>query len=264
MTSLFLVALLPACGGGPETETTPQYEYPDQTSFCAALALAECNDSVVQACYGSDSTTLGDDKGSCAAARKANCNPKGLPYHPEQAEDCLDARKSGLSDALWTHDELDKVAAACAPVFSKKGPDGAVCTSDDDCDTGASLHCVVKLGSLQGVCAAPKVAGGGEDCKDPATVCTTGFYCDPKVSHCLAEPAQGEACSDAAPCASDFYCTASEAGMCAVKTKNGAKCTADALCAGGFCLGATAMVEGICSSTEPLQINSTACSLYHP
>jgi hypothetical protein len=260
--SLFFALVASACGRGRNTDTTPELAYPTESSFCTALASAECNDAVVQACYGSDETTLEDDRARCSTAREAQCNPKKLPYHPEQAEPCLDAREAGLADAVWTHAELDAVDAACSPVFSKAGPDGAVCKTKDDCDTTLGLDCIVKLGSLQGVCGAPKVVGGGEDCTDPVNVCGPGFYCDPKVSHCLAQPQENDACSDAAPCASDFYCTASDAGTCELKTKNGLKCAEDRLCAGGYCLGATEEMEGICSSTLPLQITSATCAPY--
>lgn len=260
--SLFLALFASACGGGRDTDTSTEFAYPTESSFCAALARAECNDTVVQACYGSDETTLDDDQARCSSAREAKCNPKKLPYHPEQAEACIQARQAGLADAIWTHTELDAVDAACLPVFSKAGPDGAVCKTQDDCDTAAGFDCIVKLGSLQGVCGTPKVVGGGEDCKDPVSVCGAGFYCDPKVSHCLAQPKEGEACSSAAPCADDFYCTMSDAGKCALKTKNGLKCPEDRLCTGGFCLGVTAELDGICSSTLPLQINGTTCDPY--
>ena len=261
LPALFAFALLSGCGGS-DTETTPDYQYPTQADYCTGLADHECNDNVVQACYGSDQSTLADDTKSCVAARVAQCNANKLPYHPDAAVACVDSRKQGLEDAVWTHAELDAAAAACAPVFSKAGPEGAVCTSDDDCDTGGGLHCVIKLAAVQGVCATPKQVAGGEDCKDPASVCGDAFYCDPKVSHCIAKPVEGEACSESAPCASDFYCTGPDTGMCAAKTKNGLKCDSDVVCAGGFCLGAMGMMQGICSSTLPLQITSSTCDLY--
>src|SRR4051794_21634132 len=109
--SLFVVALVSACGGGPETDTSPQFAYPTESSFCAALAKAECNDSVVQAWYGSDATALADDRAGCAGARETQCTPNKLPYHPERAPDCIKTRLTGLADAVWTHEELDAVQA---------------------------------------------------------------------------------------------------------------------------------------------------------
>lgn len=265
LSAVLSCALAPGCGGGGESETgdpTPTYAYPTEESFCEAVAKAECADTVVMACYGSDDTTLADDTASCVSARAGRCNPDHLPYHPERAEACVSARGAAIGDAVWSHDDLAAVEKACLPVFSKEQTEGAVCSASTDCDATLGLRCVVKLGSLQGVCATPVEVTGGESCADPAEVCAAGFYCDPKVSHCLANPEEGEACSAAAPCAADFYCTDADAGKCVAKTKNGLDCDTDAICAGGFCVGATGDVPGKCSSTLPLQITSTSCDAY--
>ena len=261
------VVLVPACGGGGESTsgestTTPSFKYPTEESFCQAVAEAECSSGVVTACYGSDAASLPEDTTSCVAARKAGCNPGFLPYHPEGAEGCVTARASALSDAVWSHDDIAAVEAACLPVFSKRQTEGAVCAASTDCDASAGLLCLVKLGSLEGICGAPTVISAGESCAGPTEVCDVGFYCDPKVSHCLANPKENDVCSDAAPCAADFYCTNPDTGTCAAKTKNGLDCAEDAVCAGGFCVGATANLSGKCSSTQPLQINATSCDTY--
>jgi hypothetical protein len=263
----FLSVLASGCGGGGEstsgtTTSSPTYKYATEESFCQAVAEAECNTAVVTACYGSDMASLPDDTTACVTAREKSCNPTFLPYHPEEAEGCVSARAAALSDAVWTKDDLAAVEEACLPVFSKKQGDGAVCSAGTDCDAASGLSCLVKLGSLQGVCGAPTVVAGGESCAAPTATCDAGFYCDPKVSHCLANPKENEVCSSGAPCASDFYCTDTDAGTCTLKTKNGLDCTSDALCAGGFCVGATAAAPGKCSSTLPLTITSTSCDTY--
>lgn len=262
IAGLFLVTFVTACGGREPTETDPSLPYPTEADFCDALAEAECSQKVVEVCYGSDSTTLAEDKAACRAARKEKCNPDALPYHPEKAEDCLLARQQGVADTVWTRDELEKVRLACLPVFSKEGPEGAACTADHDCDTGSDLRCIVKLGSFEGVCGAAKPVSGGEDCSDPLATCKDGFYCDPDVSHCLANPVENQACSTTKPCAADFFCTSFEEGTCVAKTKNGGSCEADALCAGGFCVGMTHSTPGVCSATLPLTITSATCDLY--
>lgn len=259
---LFLIGLLSACGGRETEESKPFFKYPTEASFCEKLAATECNESVVKACYGSDATSLAEDTTACAAARAGKCNPAKLPYHPEPAEACIEARNKALLDGVWTHEELDSVEVACLPVFSKEGPDGAVCQSNGDCDSVAGLACIVKLGKIQGVCGVPMAVGGGEDCSDPVAECGDAFYCDAAVSHCLAKPKESETCSAAAPCAADSYCTGPEDGTCTLKTKNGLDCAKDEVCSGGFCLGATADNAGVCSSTLPLQINAESCDLY--
>lgn len=261
---LCLVGLVVACSGRRPTDTDsdPDYLFPTEESFCAALGQGDCNDAVVKACYGSDQSSIAEDRESCRAARSAQCNPGTLPYHPEAAEACVVERQKALEDAVWTKEELAAVEAACLPVFSKEGPDGAACVSDYDCLTAEGLRCVVKFGSKTGVCGVPKLVVGGESCADPLAVCDVAYYCEQTVSACLKRPAVDEECSEAAPCAEDFYCSGIDPGTCVVKTKNGLACTKDVLCSGGFCIGATETTEGVCSSTLPLQLNAESCNLY--
>lgn len=256
------VGLLAAACGSRGKNDGPDYEYPTEQSFCQAVGEMECNDAVVKACYGSDQSSLAEDRASCVAARSAVCNPQALPYHPEPAEDCISARKVALEDAVWTKEEIANVEETCLPVLSKEGPDGAICKTSADCDSKEGLRCLVKFGSEEGVCGEPVVVVGGEDCADPLSVCDAAYYCDPQVNHCLKKPAVDEPCSVAAPCAGDFYCTDPEGGTCVVKTKNGLDCEKNELCSGGFCVGATADTSGVCSSTLPLQINADSCDPY--
>jgi len=262
----FLVHFSSGCGGGggtgTDTDTGPSYRYSTEVSFCEALAVSECNESVVKACYGSDDATVAEDQPRCAEARAAQCNPAGLPYHPERGEDCVEERERALRDAVWTRDELDAVESACLPVFSREGPGGTACESSAECDAALGLRCVVKLGQLKGICGEPVIGGGGESCGDPLAVCGEAFYCDAEVSFCLARPEDGEECSAAMPCAADFYCSDPEGGACRQKTKNGLDCDSGVVCSGGFCLGATRRSSGVCSSTLPLQIHAESCDLY--
>ncbi len=263
----FFSVLVCACGGEGEstsgtTTSAPEFKYPTEESFCQAAAEAECSSAVVTACYGSDAASLPEDTTACVAARVTTCNPGFLPYHPEDAEGCVSARAAALSDAVWSKEDFAAVEEACLPVFSKRQGEGAVCTASTDCDASSGLRCLSKLGSLDGVCGAPVVVSAGESCAAPTAVCDVGFYCDPKVSHCLANPKENEACSAGSPCASDFYCTDPDAGVCVAKTKNGLDCLSDGVCAGGFCVGATDNAPGKCSSTLALSITSTSCDIY--
>lgn len=273
LLACLLAVLAPACGdadtlysnggsgGGTSTNTqTSTYSYPTEQSFCEAIAKAECNTAVVTACYGSDQASLAQDTESCVAARTPRCNPNKLPYHPEYAEPCVNAHAAGLSDAVWTHDELASMESACLPVFSKGQPKGSTCAASTDCADGVT--CLMKIGSLSGVCDTPNVIAAGEGCEGASDVCDAGFYCSPKVWHCLAEGTENEVCSEGAPCADAYYCSDPDTGACVLKTKNGLDCVGDQVCAGGFCVGATANSSGKCSSTLPLSITSTACDDY--
>jgi hypothetical protein len=246
-------------GGGT---TTPQYAYPTAADFCQKLAEDECNETVVKACYGSDATSLATDVKSCEAARAARCAANTLPYHPEHAEECLQAHKDSLADAIWSHDEIKDTDAACLPVFNKMESEGAVCTADTDCDATQELHCLIKLGAIQGVCGKPKLVVGGAKCDDPVAVCDDANYCDPKIQYCLARQGEAKPCSAAQLCIKGMYCTDPDMGQCLKQLQNGNDCTKDDVCAGGFCIGATANQGGKCSSTLPLLINTASCAPY--
>lgn len=262
ISGLFLVTFLAACGGrGEPDQTTPDFAYPTEQSFCAAIAEVECNQAVVRTCYGSDDSTLAADAEACKEARVQRCNPDGLPYHPEDAEACVSARRDALSDAVWTRPELDAVFEACLPVLSNKVPEGRACASDHDCDAAVGLRCITRQDDLQGVCAEPVTASGGEPCEDPAIVCEEAYYCGPGA-HCIVKPRRDEACSARVPCAPGFYCSGQDEGTCLPKIENGAACNTDAVCAGGFCIGRTSSRQGVCAATLPLTITSSTCDLY--
>lgn len=261
---LFLVAFPAACGGRGEPErTTRDFVYPTEQSFCAAIAEVECNPAVVRACYGSDTSTLTADAMACKEARVQRCNPDHLPYHPEQAEGCVDARRDALSDAVWTRAELDAVFEACLPVLSHEVPEGRACASDHDCNAAAGLRCIPGQDDLRSVCAEPVTASGGEPCDDAGTVCDEAFYCGPG-GHCIVKPERDQPCSAAVPCAKDFYCSEpdGDGGVCLDKIENGAACCSDSVCAGSFCIGAAGSKKGVCAATLPLAITSPTCDLY--
>src|SRR5690242_9921966 len=78
----FVGGLLAIVGGALVGGCGPSspYAYPDQASFCSALAEATCSAQLVTACYGSnpmDQASVAADTESCVGARSQSdrCNP---------------------------------------------------------------------------------------------------------------------------------------------------------------------------------------------
>jgi hypothetical protein len=223
----------------PSGPTGPNYKYPDETSFCNAVAAAECSDAVVNACFGS-TTVAPADRQTCISARSelSRCNPGSLPYHPETAETCVNAIQALYATGTWTQADTRVKAAstACVAVLSKSGPAGSMCTTDTDCDAAHGLSCVFKANG--GTCEQPHAVAGGEKCPNPADQCPADQYCDGTKSACIAKNAVGDACDPmnpyALPCDDTSKCSAVTM-KCVAKTADGMPCATDAECAGGFC-----------------------------
>lgn len=253
-----LAVIVGALGGGCTVETTEgtEFPFPTEASFCDALAEVQCNDAVVSACYGSDQASLAEDAKSClsAASRGESCNPLGLTYHPETAESCLLKQRDAYADAEISSSELKTLTEACIAVFSGGGRNGAECTADTDCNTGAGQRCLVKKGE-EGKCFKPVVVSAGHKCTAEDALCEDGFFCD--GSNCIAQPEVGEACEAGQPCVSGAYCAADK---CEAQVSNGHDCTSATECKGGFCLQDSDGTDGLCASTSKLQLNGANCN----
>ena len=263
-------ALASGMGGCLVTEedngppTGPSFAYPTVEDFCAGLAAAECGDEVVQACYGSDAASLEANRETCAGVRAAACSANTLEYHPEFAEACVNARRTALTNASLTRDEIGATDEACVAVFSAGGADGTACVVHTDCDTGAGLRCVMKPGAPEGLCKTPREVGGGSACEEPDAVCAEGFYCESMSLACLEQPATGGDCSTAEPCAAGFKCTAPNSGVCVEQEATGGPCLTGGDCASGFCLIPSGGAMGTCSATWMLQQTATTCDEFRP
>ena len=265
LTCALLGSVLGGCTSGEENDgpSGPTYAYPTSEAFCQALAEAECNDVVVEACYGSDATSLDADRERCSGVRVTECNPLSLPYHPEFAEDCLDARKRVIDDAELTGDEIAEADAACLPVFSAEGEIGTTCARDTDCDTGGGLRCVVRLGATTGLCQVPVSVSGGGACDAPEAVCTAGTFCSEVAgNYCIEQPGADDACSITAPCASGFQCSAAEAGTCVAQATTGQSCASGSDCASGFCALPSMGTTGVCTAVWRLELTAATCDEY--
>lgn len=230
------------------------------TGFCEAQATAECSFPIVQACYGSNDTSINDDTNSCIQVRSRadKCNPTNLPYNPSFADNCINTRANVYAGGSFDRAAYDTVIEACLPVFNRGGLEGSACTLDSDCDVGAELRCIVRVGG-KGVCRVPRLAMGGESCKDSAVQCPAAQFCDAGF-HCVQRGIEGEACGAGQPCGGGFRCN-EVAQKCEKQFSNGQPCKLDSDCSGGFCLGINtgSGAAGACSSTYQLGFGSPTC-----
>jgi hypothetical protein len=245
---LLIVAgvLLGACVSTEETNSGPQYKYPTESSFCSALAKADCTSDVVKACYSTDNA---DNKASCVAARSqtAACRASVtgvetalVSYNPQTAEACIAKHASIYADAELTRDEMKAATDACIKTFSGSGGPGSGCSIDFDCDTNQNLRCIVKVAGTMGTCAVAHPVKLGDFCPDPADQCDDDQFCGKAVSGqiCQKRIPAGNPCAADAPCDDASKCVIDAMtmmGTCQAKVPDAQPCTADEDCAGTFC-----------------------------
>lgn len=277
---LLLVGLVAACVSTEETNAGPQFKYPSEASFCEALAKAECNAKVVEACYSANDDT---NKASCISARQdfAQCrasvtgveNPPVTHYNPAAAESCISKHASIYGDAKVDRLELKAANDACIKVFAGSGTAGSGCSVDVDCDTTKNLLCVMKAGTTEGTCAVPTEVALGDDCSDAAAQCEDDQFCGAAASGdiCQKKVPEGKTCSAEVPCTDDSKCDAIDMmtgeGTCAAKIADTQPCVTDSECAGSFCdkdPNAAAGDMGICAHAFILSFKSGNCDGFKP
>jgi len=233
--------------------------YPDQGSFCKALAEAVCNSTVVSACYGA-TDDLSEETTSCVTAYRNPevCNPYGYSYRAEGAEACISALTSLYSDGKLTSDEMDSANDACLAVYSAGGAVGTACEADHVCDAASGLRCVTKPGAT-GSCQQPEEVLAGGNCAGDNQVCEAGYYCNQDANLCGIQPTVAEACSDTMPCDATSLC---EGEICIAKTGNGETCSVGSQCAGGLCDKTAGADTGSCVEVLSLYTNSEACTAF--
>lgn len=248
-------ALVAGCGGGGP-------DYSDLTTFCQALAQADCSQPVVMGCYGSSDATLAADTQSCVAARATpeRCNPLSLDYHPQYAQGCIDAHAAAYMSGQIDAAALATMSQQCLPVLNQGGEAGAPCTYDSDCDVGAGNFCVVHQGG-KGTCDVPQTVMPGGHCSDPAAQCSAGYFCQ-SSGYCVIDPNQvGQACGAGVACGAGLSCN-SQTMACAQQAEDGASCAADGDCIGGICVSVTG--GGQCATMYTFAVGSGACTGFVP
>lgn len=243
------------CGGGADTTV--------EAGFCQQMAVADCQPSIVSACYGSSDATLETDTNSCILARSqlAKCNPSELPYHYEYADACLSAHAQVYASDAIQADGFQLIKDACLGVFNKGGRVGTTCTADTDCDAGNGLRCIVRVGG-KGTCQVPNVVQPGSSCKAVNAQCPDSFFCDTGF-HCVEIGGNGDLCGPGQPCGTGYRCN-NTGHTCEAQLPNGSTCKYDSDCVGGFCIGAdqTGIQSGKCAAQYTFAFGSATCSIF--
>lgn len=241
--------LIGAGCGGTDTSTL--------SGFCEAQAIAECSYSVVQSCYGSNEASIDADTTTCIATRSqaTKCNPKNLPYHPDFADNCIDTIANTYAQGQYDRAGADAIREACLPALNEGRQEGADCTDDVNCDVGAELRCITRVGG-RGTCRRPVLVGGGASCKSPDAQCGPEQYCDAGF-HCVQRGIADEACGAGQPCGAGYRCN-ELTQICEKQYANGQTCKLDSDCSGGFCL-AVSGGSSQCSSTFQFGLGAPTC-----
>jgi len=255
-------------GGCTSTQTLPgPSPLETESGFCQELGKAECSGALVSACYnvGPRSAGFQADTNKCVAAASAsnNCNPQGLTYHPEAAQDALDEIEMIYSDGVLTSTELTQMNLALAQVFNSGGAQGEKCNVDTDCDASNGITCNFHNGA--GFCGAAKPVGAGQSCASVNATCDADNFCAKDVSgfHCIARvTTAGKPCTAVDSCAAGMACTG---GVCRNLAGDGASCALATDCARGFCLKDNSEDKnGRCSPQDRFDPFSASCDPYLP
>jgi hypothetical protein len=251
------------CSSGPDLSS--------ESSFCEAVAQADCNANVVQACYMPSATTAANDTNLCigVAATPERCNPLNAPFNsnPNFTQACLDAHTALYANAPTIDPTL--LAAkitACEAVFNFGGQTDAPCKLDTDCDVGDGFNCVVHAGGA-GSCQVPIAIAAGESCNGSASQCGSGFYCG--SGHCISNNAVGEPCGAGTLCDGTVaFCSIptsssggkpATTGTCKALLNDQSACTDDSQCQGGFCIAEDN--GSLCAgSPAPLSFDTPSCT----
>jgi hypothetical protein len=250
--------------GGPSPLDT-------EDGFCQAFATAQCSAALVESCYGLApmSAALDKDTTRCVAAASVQdvCNPTGLPYHKEAAQDALDTITGLYQDGILTKAELPALSAALATVFNHGGTQGSHCAADNDCDAGNGLTCILHGG--EGSCGMAKTVSAGASCALVNAECNDTDYCA-KISvghfNCVAKVAPNQTNPKLSVCAGDYECVSGsrcENGHCRGLIQDGGQCSIGSECANSFCLKKSADDKtGTCFSQDKFDPFSSSCDIY--
>jgi hypothetical protein len=228
-------------------------KYPDLTSFCAGVANAECNSTVLLACaISTPDVCAGNEESACAGRQ-----PPGTSYNAAAGEGCVNAYAAAYADAKVTLAETNNINQACVEVFEGVGIKNASCVADSDCQVGMGLRCVMGSAGTS-TCQVPQSVTGGGSCAAPDQQCVAGYHCG-STAHCDIDGAATDACSATLPCGAGLMCDLAATNMCIAKGADGSACTTGDQCANGICSIAMSMASGLCVSQVTIAPDEPFC-----
>ncbi len=256
------LAAVYACSSSP-----PAAPYPDVTSFCTALASAECQ-VIPNACGNSPSQTDCESTETAACQAEAAALTSGAPartYTQANAKACIDAANKlyggTATDPRISGTDLDNLATTCDAVFAGTSPDNTgTCQVDADCEDTSAVCTFIPATAATGYCGKPNSVSAGGSCASPGDQCQGSTYCTgtPPASTCTARLPNGAACTVNAEC--QGHCVS---GTCAALGGIGAPCTTVEDCdesqapAGAFCDPSR---DNTCQNGETFDQGEPECS----
>ena len=228
-----LALVLGGCSSDSKPATVPaSINHPDIGSFCAAIGIAECSDTLLSNCGLSDKT-------ACQGAVQSQCSSgtsditfgrNTMSYQNKKGDDCIKAVQDAYADGVVDSGEYAKIRTSCDIAFSQLRDVGADCAIDADCDLSAGLVCSVTGTKLS--CQKPGTKVKGDDCSQapcaPGLVCVGGA-----AGICTDGREMGSQCTLITnPCKTTLLC---EAGTCVAKLVTKDPCVTSEQCASGFC-----------------------------
>jgi hypothetical protein len=211
--------------------STASNPYPDVSSFCSAVAKAECQDNAVCAI---DQTQCETYRTSVCQQDAASAQASGRTYNSDNAKACIDALNGAFGNGASkvTYQQLygsGSITDKCERVFVGNAGNGGACQTNYDC-TDSSEICAPVPGMTGSQCAKPTQKNLGDACADPGDQCADGSYCSTQgggIPKCVASAADGAPCPSGVQCVSSDFCNG---GICAAKSGPGGPCTQDSDC----------------------------------
>lgn len=251
--SAFVAALAVAC-----SSSSAANPFPDVSSFCTAVATAECN-NVAAVC--------GNSADTCKTARTAHCNSlasggastetdlfgvtgTSRKYSSDNVQACIDQVNKIYAQRVIAPADFKATQAICNKVFQGTADKNQACTVDADCL--GSFICDKKF------CATKVDKALSDPCGNPGDICDDNSYCasgTPNV--CTARGKLNDPCSADKPCTKDLYCL----GVCTAKKASGSTCNASSDCsdAAPFCDPNNNMK---CDAGISFAVGATACKAF--
>jgi hypothetical protein len=256
------LALLPAsgCPDGGSGKAVPFAEFPAQLQAAWCEAAATCGEAPDPATCVNASCASGAE---WQTTQDAVAQGK-IVYDASAAGHCLELMRSAPCKRS-SKQELARMEATCAGVFTGATPAGAACPcrpSDFPAYPGCPLCESGVCDDSAGTCAAVPTRGGAGATCPSSDACADGLYCAPEDSTCHAQLAAGTACAHDDQCAGTTVCYGSPgSATCRVAPAEGETCALPAREGGCDDNVDTHYCDATASTCKPLPAPGEACAM---